>query len=52
MARLLDLPSLAVGAHVQDPFLVLDVAQRSYDGGAYTVLTLGNATGRIDSAPL
>ena len=52
MARLLDLPSLPVGAHVQDPFLVLDVAQRSYDGGAYTVLTLGNATGRIDSAPL
>ena len=52
MARLLDLPSLAAGAHVQDPLLVLDVAQRSYDGGAFTVLTLGNATGRIDSAPL
>lgn len=52
MARLLDLPSLSPGAQVQDPFLVLDVAQRSYDGGAYTVLTLGNATGRIDSAPV
>ncbi|MBI1967761.1 MAG: HD domain-containing protein [Gemmatimonadetes bacterium] len=52
MARLLDLPSLPVGAPVQDPLLVLEVTQRSYDGGSYTVLTLGNATGRIDSAPL
>lgn len=52
MPRLLDLPSVSPGAQVQDPFLVLDVEQRSYDGGAFTVLTLGNATGRIESAPV
>jgi 3'-5' exoribonuclease len=49
--RPLDLPSLAVGARVQDTFLVLDAERKRHEGGAYTVLTLGNATGRIPSAP-
>lgn len=52
MARLLDIPALTVGDRVQDPFLVLDVEHRTMESGdPYTVLTLGNATGRIDSAP-
>jgi 3'-5' exoribonuclease len=44
-------PKLAPGDRVQDPFLVNDVAQRSYQGGTMTVLTLGNHTGSIESAP-
>ncbi len=51
MSRLLDLPSLQVGERVQDALLVLEADQRSFEGGAYTVLTLGNCTGRIASAP-
>jgi len=49
--RLLDLPSLAPGERVQDTFLVLDAEQKAYESGGCTVLTLGNATGRIDTAP-
>jgi 3'-5' exoribonuclease len=52
MARLLDLPTLTPGARVQDPLLVLDAEQKSFDGGSYTILHLGNSTGRIDSAPV
>lgn len=44
-------PQLAPGDRVQDPFLVTDLAQRSYQGGTMTVLTLGNHTGTIESAP-
>jgi 3'-5' exoribonuclease len=51
MTRILDLPSLEVGERVQDALLVLEADQRSFEGGAYTVLTLGNSTGRIASAP-
>jgi len=51
MSRLLDLPALQIGERVQDPLLVLDADQRSFEGGVYTVLTLGNASGRIASAP-
>ncbi|MGH7675809.1 MAG: HD domain-containing protein [Gemmatimonadales bacterium] len=51
MSRVLDLPSLQIGERVQEPLLVLDADQRSFEGGAYTVLTLGNASGRIASAP-
>ncbi len=51
MTRLLDLPALPVGAHVQDTLLVLEVEQKSSAGGGYTVLQLGNASGRIASAP-
>jgi 3'-5' exoribonuclease len=45
-----DLPRLAPGDRVQDPFLVLDVETRGGDH-PHTVLTLGNATGRIQTAP-
>jgi 3'-5' exoribonuclease len=44
------LPSLPIGARVQDPLLVLDVELRGGDN-PHTVLTLGNATGRMSSAP-
>ena len=47
---MLDLRTLAVGDEVHHPLLVLDVQQK---GGDYprTVLTFGNKSGRIDSAP-
>jgi 3'-5' exoribonuclease len=44
------LPELPVGARVQDPFMVLDVESRGGDT-PHTVLTLGNAHGRLQSAP-
>lgn len=50
-----DLKSAQLGERVQDPFLVLDRQTRSYgpetDRKEYVVLTLGNASGRIESAP-
>jgi 3'-5' exoribonuclease len=49
--RVLDLPSLQPGERVQDTLLVLDAEQRSFEGGWCTVLTFGNATGRLTSAP-
>ena len=51
MARVLDLPSLQSGERVQDTLLVLEVDQKSFDGTTYTVLTFGNSSGRIASAP-
>jgi len=51
MPRPVDLPGLKTGDRVQDALLVLDVDQRTFDAGEYTVLTLGNSTGRISSAP-
>ena len=51
MSRPLDLPSLRVGDRVEDTLLVLEADQKTFEGGEYTVLTLGNATGRIASAP-
>lgn len=45
-----DLPRLAPGDRVQDPFLVLEVETRGGDH-PHTVLTLGNATGTIQTAP-
>ena len=52
MSRPLDLPSLRPGDRVQDPLLVRDVEEKAYHGGRFTVLTLGNATGTIESAPV
>jgi len=45
-----DLPGLPVGARLQDPLLVVDVEHR---GGEHphTILTLGNASGRLATAP-
>lgn len=49
---ILDLKQLSVGERVQHPFLVLDVQARSYGADKdCTVLSLGNASGRIESAP-
>ena len=45
-----DLTSLVPGDRVQDPFLVLEVETRAGDH-PHTVLTLGNNTGTIQTAP-
>ena len=47
-----DLKQLALGERLQHAFLVWDVQTRSYGGDKEcTVLTLSNASGRIESAP-
>lgn len=47
-----DIPSLVIGSRIQDAFLVLDVEARSTtEGSPYTVLVLGNSTGRISTEP-
>ena len=47
-----DLKRASVGDRLQDPFLVLDVQQKTFGADKEcTVLTLGNASGRIESAP-
>jgi len=51
MTDRLDIPSLQVGASVQADLLVLEVLRRDHQTGAYTVLTLGNASGRLQSSP-
>ncbi len=48
----LDIPSLSIGSHVHDTFLVTEVeARQSGNGEPFTVLTLGNSTGEIATAP-
>ena len=48
----LALPDLAVGDRVEETLLVLDVQHKSLqDGRGYSVLTLSNATGRVQTAP-
>lgn len=44
------LPELPLGSRIQDPLLVIDVEARGGDT-PHTILTLGNATGRIQTAP-
>lgn len=44
------LPDLPVGARLQDPFIVVDVEARGGDT-PHTILTFGNATGQLASAP-
>lgn len=52
MPQPIDIPSLPLGSHVHDTFLVLDVeARQSGNGEPFTVLTLGNSTGEIATAP-
>ncbi len=51
MSRLLDLPSLRPGERVQDTFLVLEAEQKRFESGDCTVLTFGNSSGRLISAP-
>ncbi len=45
-----DLATLPVGARIQDPLLVLEVDARAGDH-PHTILTFGNASGRLPSAP-
>ncbi len=51
MPRPTDLTTLHIGDRLQDPLLVIEADQRSFEGGVYTVLTLGNATGAIATEP-
>ncbi len=46
-----DLKRAPVGERLQDPLLVLDVEQKTYGDKECTVLTLGNASGRLATAP-
>ncbi len=50
MTKPIDLPGLTPGQRIQDPLLVLAVDHRGGDT-PHTVLTLGNASGRLGSAP-
>jgi hypothetical protein len=46
------IPDLAIGARVEDTLLVYDVEQRTQtDGSPYVILTLGNSSGRVKTAP-
>ena len=49
MAQLV-LPELPLGTRVQDPLIVLDVESRGGDT-PHTILTFGNSSGRLQSAP-
>jgi 23S rRNA maturation-related 3'-5' exoribonuclease YhaM len=50
---ILQLPSLVAGARIQDELLVLERQERvQATGEPYVLLTLGNATGQIDTAPV
>lgn len=52
MAQPTDIKTLPVGARVEDTFLVVDLRDRTMDtGDVYTILTLGNSTGRIPTEP-
>jgi 3'-5' exoribonuclease len=52
MAQPIPIPSLNVGDRVEDPFVILEVNTRTLkDGDPFTVLTIGNATGRIATEP-
>jgi 3'-5' exoribonuclease len=46
-----DLKRAPVGERLQDPLLVLDVERKSFGDKDCTVLTLGNSTGRLATAP-
>ena len=53
LSPLLDLSKLAPGSRVQHELLVLDRADKdTRDGKPFARLTLGNASGRIDTAPV
>lgn len=51
MTQPIDLAALPVGARIQHPLLVLDVERREAASGPFTTLVLGNATGRLPTAP-
>ena len=46
------LPDLPLGARVEDTLLVYEVEQRTQnDGSPFVILTLGNSSGRVKTAP-
>lgn len=45
------LPSASPGDRIQSPLVILEVATRGSGDTAHTILTFGNATGRLESAP-
>lgn len=46
------LPNLAVGSRVEDTFLVHELEQRTQsDGSPFAILTLGNSSGKVKTAP-
>jgi 3'-5' exoribonuclease len=48
----LHIPSLTIGTRVEDDFLLHKVDSRTLDSGdPYAILTVGNASGTIDTAP-
>jgi len=48
----LEIPGLPLGSRVQDALLVLEVDQRTTgEGNPFTVLTVGNSTGSIETEP-
>jgi 3'-5' exoribonuclease len=48
----LHIPSLAIGTRVEDDFLLHKVDSRTLDSGdPFAILTVGNASGTIDTAP-
>ena len=52
MTRPTDIPSLPLGARLQDTLLILDVDRRTTgEGSPFTVLTVGNSSGSIDTEP-
>ena len=53
MAEPLHVPSLELGQRVEDTFLVLESTSRTRDtGDPFTILALGNSTGRISTEPI
>ena len=50
MSHPTDLPGLSAGQRIQDPLLILEVERRGGDT-PHTILTFGNASGRLPSAP-
>lgn len=52
-ASVLDIPTLGTGDRVQGDFLIVDRSERTKTSGdPYLVLTLGNASGQIETAPI
>lgn len=51
MSTPISLPALASGDRVQSPLAILDVELRGGGDTSHTILTFGNASGKIDSAP-
>lgn len=51
MTAPVSLPALAPGDRIQSPLVILEVESRGGGDTSHTILSFGNASGRIDSAP-